>query len=503
MFRVFIAGEEVICNKDMTITEEILSPSSVILNNVYPKSWETEQDYVSNFYYPKDYSICKITRDDKLLFAGIVKNTGEISLNPRQAHFCNVQAISFDTFLSNCDTLDFVIDNKTIEEALEDVIDIIKDYGFIKGEINIPNKNEVIGTYSCAEKTPYDFFQYISDITNTRWNARTVDEKTVAIDFFEPSLMVLKDSVIYSKEYFEQNNIVDISFSYGTYDYRNKQIIKSEEVISNLVTYEYISVKSSDTSSIFLSNRIGEIIFVSSVHGLGHSTVATENERQNGVEADFYYTPGENELKYNDNYGDIPAGANIMIRYRAMVNARQIVYNNDEIDRIAGQLDRKGVISRYETRNDSSDSKELNQIAESYIRYKGTPEISLKITTQNKDLFNVGNSVYFQTNNIIPDELEKEYLVKKKDTKMLVINDVQNVFYEYELSSNFNAESEINYFDNQRAKANGNIGIGEFITRNVDIENTATIIFRDLTVQEVSITTDNILEAPLNAPFVK
>ena len=56
MLKMTIDNEEVLSNNDISIKEEILSPSSTILNNVYPKTWEQDKDYVSRFYYPKDYS---------------------------------------------------------------------------------------------------------------------------------------------------------------------------------------------------------------------------------------------------------------------------------------------------------------------------------------------------------------------------------------------------------------------------------------------------------------
>ena len=56
MLKMTIDNEEVVSNKDFTIKEEMLSASSVILNNVYPKSWENDHDYINRFYYPKDYS---------------------------------------------------------------------------------------------------------------------------------------------------------------------------------------------------------------------------------------------------------------------------------------------------------------------------------------------------------------------------------------------------------------------------------------------------------------
>ena len=58
--KITIDNEEVLCDKNFTIEEEMLNTSSVILNNVYPATWEQDKDYTSRFYYPKDYSKCKI-----------------------------------------------------------------------------------------------------------------------------------------------------------------------------------------------------------------------------------------------------------------------------------------------------------------------------------------------------------------------------------------------------------------------------------------------------------
>ena len=60
MIKVYINNEEVVCNKSFKISEEFLSTSSTILNNVYPASWENDKDYVSRFYLPKDFSKCEI-----------------------------------------------------------------------------------------------------------------------------------------------------------------------------------------------------------------------------------------------------------------------------------------------------------------------------------------------------------------------------------------------------------------------------------------------------------
>jgi tRNA(Arg) A34 adenosine deaminase TadA len=57
---MYINNEEVVCDKNFEISQEMLSTSSTILNNCYPKSWEATHDYINNFYFPEDYSKCTL-----------------------------------------------------------------------------------------------------------------------------------------------------------------------------------------------------------------------------------------------------------------------------------------------------------------------------------------------------------------------------------------------------------------------------------------------------------
>ena len=88
-----------------------------------------------------------------------------------------------------------------------------------------------------------------------------------------------------------------------------------------------------------------------------------------------------------------------------------------------------------------------------------------------------------------------EYMVKRKEIHYIVSANV--IFYKYEMTSSFNSEQAINYFDNQRAKANGNIKEGEYISRNVDFEDEATLIFYDTDVETITVSGNNSLESPL------
>lgn len=477
MIKILINEEEVVCSNNLTINEEMLSTSSTILKNCYPKTWEDDKDYVSRYYFPKDYSKCEIYEveglDETLIFCGVVKNTGNISLNPREPHFVDLQILDFKTLLSEGETLNYVIADKTIEEAIQQVTTSVSSYGFVVGNIDIQNKTAPMGAYSTLDKTAYDVFQYIAEITQSRWTTRMIDENTVAIDFFDPLLATNKKQIESTDTYYCQNKIIDMSFSYSTNDYRNKQIMTSDEVFANITQTETI-VADGYTKIFTCQNKLGTAISIS-VNGVP-KTIATKNQVEMGESADFVYTPGETTFTSN---ALVSTSAIIVITYYPIVRGREIAINTNETSRIASQINRNGIISRYENRNDTTNSSELQKIGQSYIKYKGSAEITLKIQSEN-NLFNVGEIV---TYNSLVDDLDGDYMVKAKETDLYL--NAGKIIYTYELSSNFNSENAINYFDNQRAKTIGNIGEGETIIRNIDFESKALIIFYDTSIKEV------------------
>lgn len=493
--KIYIDGTEVLCDKDITITEEMLATSSVILNNVFPKAWDDEKDYTSNFYFPKDYSKCLIyDNNDELIFAGVVKNTGNISLNPREPHYASVQVLDFKTFLSEGTTLDFVIKDKTIIEAINLVISKVSDYGFATGNIDILNGNDVIGTYNTQNMTAYDVLQYLSEISQSRWFTRMNTENQVLIDFYDPSLMPVGEELEYTKAYFENNKIIDMQYSYSSNDYRNKQVMTSNEVFADI---NYTDTRYADGYGVLFdtSAKIGKMTSIT-VNGVQKS-FATEEEKELGLDADFYYKENDIVVESDTKY---QAGTTIVITYVPLVKGRQVIYNTEEVNRINEQTNRNGEITRYENRNDVLSSSELQSVGESYIKYKGTSEIKLTIQTEDMNLWNIGDTV--EWNDAPLEELNKTYMVKKKITQRIIVKDYEKIFYTFELSSSYNDESAINYFDNQRRKAVGNIQTGSFIDRNEDIENTVLIIFNNLNIEEQTVQGNNALQMTLGAPLI-
>jgi hypothetical protein len=288
-------------------------------------------------------------------------------------------------------------------------------------------------------------------------------------------------------EFYCNNNIKNITFNYSTNDYRNKQVMTSDEVYSNITQTETI-IADGYSKSFMAQNKIATIESIT-VNGV-NQTVATNSEEDLGVSADFTYQPGEMTFTSKNT---LATGSVIVITYYAVVKGREIILNTSEINRIANQIDRKGVISRYENRNDTLSSNELIKIGQSYIKYKGSAEITLKIVSEN-ELFNVGQIVKY---NAPLEELSTDYMVKSKQIDMYLTTD--EIVYTYELTSNYNVEDAVNYFDNQRAKNQGNLGQGDTITRNIDLENTALIQFYDYSIEEVQVGTNTTLDFALDS----
>ncbi len=433
------------------------------------------------------------------IFSGMVKNTGDISLNPREAKYCSLEVLDYKTLLSEGDTLDFVISNKTINQAIEMVVDAISKYGFELGNININNGDEIIGAYSTDNKTAYDVLQYLADISGAKWNCRRKDDKSMYIDFYDPTLLPKGKAIEYTTEWACQNNLVNLSFNYGTRDYRNKQVIISNEVYGDI---DYTENKAGDayTREFILANKIGAIKEIL-VNGVPVS-YATDVEKDMGVYAEFYYKVGDNVLTSNTNNPPLNFGKEISITYTPIIKGREVVQDDIEIDRISNQLEVNGTIARYEERNDETETSKLLSIGETYLKYKGEAEINLSVQTKDNDLYDVGQMVYFYAP--IP-ELARNYLVKSKEINIISTDGgLDHIFYTYELSSSFNSEKAVNWFDNQRSKAEGNIKDGEYITRNIDISSDATVVWDNYLVVELPpVDTDNELNAPLDAPLMK
>lgn len=492
MFKIYIDEVEVKCDNQFDIEEEFMNPSSIVLTNVYPASWSTT-DLLENYYFPEDYSKCKIYRDDELYFTGIVKNSADMELNPLKPHYCSLQILDPSTLLSEGMTLDYVIADKTVTEAINQVIASISDYGFVAGNIQIPEQYDtLIGAYSTLDKAPFDVFQYLSQISLTRWGTHMVDEDTTAIDFFSPELLDNQGTIELTKDYCSQNNIESITYDYSTDDYRNRQIITSDEVYGNIEQSQTI-ITDGYSTSFTTEQKIGRINSIT-VNGT-ERTFATSDEKDLGITADFYYKVAENSFDSSETYS---AGSEIEINYIPIIQGREITYNSAETSRISNNLNRNGTISRYENRTDVTSSKELQLVGQSYIKFNGMAKITLTVKART-DFLKLGGKYHFDA----PiDELDGDYLVKTKKTTVTQSGEYNWFIYEYELTNSFDVENEINYFDNQRAKANGNISQGEYVARNVDVENTANIIFSNLQITELTIDGDNTLEAGLDMPLV-
>ena len=497
---MYINNEEVVCDKKIDIVKQLNNTNTVILNNCYPLSWEQDKDYVSRFYMPKDYSFFKLIKDyesqnittendidiltednqnliigamEELIFTGIIKQSKEIDLRPSSPHYATLQVLDMKTFLSEGDLFNFVLTEMTIREAIEYVISQYSQYNFTTGILDLGNKlNDVVNNYNCNQKTLYDVLEYFAQITNSVWATRYVSDTETAIDFYSLDKLPRGIDLIYDQDFCDNNSIIDIRYNINTSNYRNKQIMTSNVIISNITNIEEYVTKEEKYETEEKISLIGN----ATING-EDITIATKQDKDNGHTADLYYEVGTNTFELSE---QILPGQRLKIEYYPQIPGRQIILNQDEISRIDEQLDNSGIITRYENRQDTNSSEELNSIGQTYIQFKGKPEVTLTVRTINNDIYEVGNVVYFNTNNVQGlEDLIDNYAVKEKTIQIIQNNssNTANIFYTYKLSNNFNFENQINYFDNQRAKAIGNIKEGEFINRYVENYKNYNIIF--------------------------
>lgn len=499
--RMYIAGEEVVCNSKISIVEELTNTNTTVLENCYPLSWEQTKDY-TQFYMPKDYSLFKMIYDytnydllaedgqelltensqvisvgnsTKTIFIGVIKRNKAIDLNPNKPHFGTFQVLDMKTFLNEGDIFNFVITQTTVINFINRVIEEYSRYNFVVGNINLNGReSQTVGNYSCDQKTLFDVLQYISQITNSIWKVRYIDDTTFAIDFFAIELLEQGKNLIYDTQFANDNSIIEISYNFNSSNYRNKQVMTSENIISHTLNTEEFYAENSD-NVYTLDNNIGQIL-KATIDGINIS-IATSQDKDNGITADLYYTVGSNQIELD--IETIPT-QRVNIDYYPMLPGRITVLNTDEIERISNQLNNTGIIARYENRRDAITADELNAIGQTYIQFKGNADVNLVIKTINNDLWDIGQVVYFDNNGQTAiEDLVGNYAVKKKTTQIIQNNadSTNNIFYTYELNNNFNFENAINFFDNQRAKLIGNIEEGQFINRYIENTEEINIIF--------------------------
>lgn len=488
---MYIAGEEVVCDKEINVAEKLLNTNSTALYNCYPLSWEQDKDYVSRFYFPKDYSKFELIVNNVKVFRGVVKKSKPMNLSPFKPHWATLQVLDYKTFLSEGNQLNFVLKDVTIKQAITQILEAYEGYNFIVGNLNIGDKeNDLIKNYNCNEKTPYDCLSYIADLTQSVWVTR-YDGDNIAVDFYGYENLPTGNYILYDQEYCKNNSIVSIEYMFDSDDYRNVQIVTAEDVQSNLTIQNQFIVNGIEQTFI-LDEPVSNIQSVT----LAGNPI-TFGVEETGVDYGLYYKYNSNQVKL---VASNIAGTILRVNYYPVVNGRAKLKNPVEINRIATQNLNIGEIARYEKRDEAYTSQELGLIAQSYLYFKGKQAVTLEVKTINNDMWNVGDTCYFDNKNIEAlNDLVGNYIVKSK-TIQIIQNNANNkaqIFYVYELINNFNFESAVNFFDNQRAKQIGNINDGDFINRYIDFEDSVNIIFEGYTMEDLEVEAQNELEAEL------
>lgn len=89
--------------------------------------------------------------------------------------------------------------------------------------------------------------------------------------------------------------------------------MQSDEVYAS-IDYTEILIANGYDVNFLTSSNIGNVRGIN-VNGVSKTFTAKSN-KEIGIEADFYYTPGKNQIESEENY---PAGTQIQIKYQPLV----------------------------------------------------------------------------------------------------------------------------------------------------------------------------------------
>ena len=140
MLKMTIDNEEVVSKNNFSIKEEMLSASSTILNNTYPKTWEQDHDYTTRFYYPKDYSRMTLNRETHILPEE--GSNVEIDGSTQLINVDNSKEASI-TYLKGNTSQSILPDGYKQVEYIENTNNAYLDTGFFVNNANLQIKTKI------------------------------------------------------------------------------------------------------------------------------------------------------------------------------------------------------------------------------------------------------------------------------------------------------------------------------------------------------------------------
>lgn len=431
--------------------------SKLEIFKVFPKNY-SHDDLMTKIFKLEKYSVVILKISGFICFKGFLKSQFNATFNPFKPKYLDIIAVSQKEFLTH-KPMNFPIINKTYREIIELLIENLGYDFFYFYHLNFKNHNKRVAFYDTKNKNAYDILRFIEKHSGSVLIIKLNYQGKLSIEFHtiksfktnnRSTPNIYFDTLQNQKNFWEMNKILDFKWSANNQKDANFVIVDSEKVVSTLSRKIQIYLKTSP-ENVDLGFPIGKIdalltkILKDDKNSERRVSIFSTKSKKPG---DIIFTVGSNSIILNPTI--LGKDRILEIVYFPIIRtsiAHQDLSNQAEIAKISGT---DGKLFRYEKHNDLSNSKDLFEIGQKYLR-DGIEKKDVLTISSSKPIWDIGDYVLFfggkETNT---ENLYANFIVREATIELSGVYQYKNLVHKiftYKLVESFDLENAWNYYD--------------------------------------------------------
>lgn len=433
--------------------------SSIIINNLISKTTLDNNQHFENIAFNNrinGFTIAHLFNEERIIFSGIISSIGRRSLAPHKLKDCSIVMEDIRSWLSKKSPPDIQFRNIKPIVALNNFVNALNskvEEKFKIGKVSFTNENNIIA-YDTTNKSPYSILkEVIARQTNSFLYFTTDNFGNVLINYKSQNDFLTQEAIYINDQTWKQYKITDINIETNISNYINTIRVESDNVISTNFYHETFNLNN-NIKSVWLKEKVGQINFDSNATYIYNSfnpsqkeqlIITTKKEATSGKNYHAYYEKFKKEIVLNEE-GWNKKNKSIAISYKRVGKQSVTIENYQQKQTIKTLTGYEGDVYQYTKNNDYSNYDDL-------VKY-GKHEIALnsnlvnEITIEaNSPFLNVGDIVYLK-NNI--NQVDGRYICISYTGEINIA--VGHFKIKYTLRNSINADTIINFYDNQSYK---------------------------------------------------
>ncbi|MHA3795765.1 hypothetical protein [Mycoplasma sp. VS31B] len=446
-----------IFNDNIKFDYHAFNYSKVNINNVIHRSQLNGKhlEYSNVLNKIPLHSIATLSSNGLVFFTGIITSLGRLSLKPDKVKDFSIEITDIREWLSKKTPADIQFLNMKPAKALTSFIEALDEPKIKIGSVNFTN-NENIIAYDTVNKNAYSILKEIIATQTKSFLYFTTDKNgNVLINYKSENDFLQQQSVEITPQNWASLKITELSLDTNTDKYINRIRFESENIISNKPVRE-TKVLNKNTTSISLKNDVAYWDEDQS-YNFYIDTATEDKEPQpliiiskdkasEGYNYHFYFTQGNNELTKHPEF----TAENKVITYSYYTKRKTAVTieNTKEIRRINELTQFRGDVYSYDKYNDFSSIDDLYKFAKHELEIKSKMIVNISLHCE-VPFLNIGDAIFLHYGD---SNLDGKYIAHSFTGEYNGASDTLKI--NYLLSSSLDADTILNYYDNQAFRDN-------------------------------------------------